>query len=161
MGGKKINLVGKRFGMLAVIDFSDVSLDNHHTSFVCRCDCGNKTVVRGDSLRRGDTTSCGCLLSLGNGTTHGLHKSRTYSSWNAMMNRCTNPDHDKFRYWGGRGITVCERWYKFVNFYEDMGERPVGKTLDRINPDGNYEPGNCRWATPLQQRHNRSQRSSA
>jgi hypothetical protein len=75
-----------------------------------------------------------------------------------MLSRCTNPKATKYRLWGGRGITVCERWYMFENFLADMGERPEGKSLDRKDPDGNYEPGNCRWATAVEQRHNRSTR---
>jgi hypothetical protein len=88
-------------------------------------------------------------------TRHGLAGSPTYSSWAAMKQRCLNQNHPKYRNWGGRGIAVCDRWLKFENFLADMGERPVGKTLDRINNDGDYEPGNCRWATPAQQVANR------
>ncbi len=81
----------------------------------------------------------------------------TFSSWSHMRDRCKNPNHPKFHHYGGRGIKVCDRWQSFENFYADMGERPAGRTLDRYpNPDGNYEPSNCRWATTLEQRHNRS-----
>jgi hypothetical protein len=76
-----------------------------------------------------------------------------------MIQRCTSPDHKSYAQYGGRGITICDRWRNdFLDFLADVGERPAGTTLDRIDPDGNYEPGNCRWATPLQQRHNRSER---
>lgn len=81
--------------------------------------------------------------------------SRTYRSWNSMIARCTNPKNNRYEYYGARGITVCERWRVFANFLEDMGERPDSKTLDRINLHGNYEPGNCRWATDMEQAANR------
>lgn len=81
--------------------------------------------------------------------------SPTYSSWRAMLARCRQPNNNRFQYYGARGIQVCERWLSFENFLEDMGERPAGLSIDRIDVDGNYEPGNCRWATPLEQRHGR------
>lgn len=85
---------------------------------------------------------------------HGMVGTRTHKTWTSMKGRCRNPNDAMWKYYGARGITVCARWLKFENFYADMGERPEGKTLDRIDVNGHYEPGNCRWATPLEQRHN-------
>lgn len=87
--------------------------------------------------------------------THGMYKTPTYNSWNNMVQRCTNPNRDEYAYYGGRGITVCERWLKFENFLADMGERPEGLSLDRIDSNGNYEPGNCRWVDSATQATNR------
>lgn len=86
---------------------------------------------------------------------HGLYKTRTHSSWVNMMTRCTNEKNEHFKYYGARGITVCEQWRTFAGFVADMGERPAGMTLDRIDNEGNYEPGNCRWATQTSQCRNR------
>jgi hypothetical protein len=136
--------------------------------FHCSCSCGKTVVVAGFNLRSGNTRSCGCLHHgqahpsgwvnhgrLIHGHTRGGN-SPTYRSWSGIVQRCTNQGHNRWHRYGGRGITVCERWRDFENFLADMGERPPGKSIDRIDPDGDYEPGNCRWATPKEQRANQS-----
>lgn len=95
------------------------------------------------------------MALLGKNITHGMRRSRTYNSWISMKTRCNNPNALKYPHYGGRGIKVCEQWQSFEAFYADMGERPEGLTLDRINNDGNYEPSNCRWATASEQNFNR------
>jgi hypothetical protein len=96
------------------------------------------------------------ISSGGHGHSSGGYQSRTYRIWTGMRQRCLNPNTNGWEHYGGRGIEVCERWAKFEHFLEDMGEAPDGLSLDRINPDGNYEPGNCRWATAKVQANNKS-----
>lgn len=123
------------------------------TYWKCRCACGCIKAVFGYSLTSGKSKSCGCLRP--NQTTHGMYKTREYNSWNAMIQRCTNPNNPEYPEYGGRGISICKRWFKFENFYLDMGERPANKTLDRKNSNGNYSKRNCRWATITEQNNNR------
>lgn len=114
---------------------------------LCECGCGQpatKRFVSGHNAR----VSHGMR-------SHGMHKTRTYGIWHGMIDRCANRNNKSWRLYGGRGISVCERWLKFENFLADMGERPNGLSLDRRDPDGNYEPGNCRWATQEQQSNNK------
>lgn len=125
--------------------------------FLCQCDCGTQRDVRATALRKGYSKSCGCSLR-SHGHCASNKPTATYRSWAAMLTRATNPNSQYWSHYGGRGITVCERWQSFENFLADMGERSEGMTLDRINPDGNYEPGNCRWATHAEQVHNQRAR---
>jgi len=123
----------------------------------CKCDCGNPVHVSLYDLKRGHTSSCGCFRSekiKAKMSTHGLSRTPTHNSWRGMIARCNDPKHDYYRLYGGRGISVCERWLQFDNFYFDMGEKPEGASLDRINNNGNYEPSNCRWATKKEQARN-------
>lgn len=149
---------GQRFGSLVVTEREETDRNNN-ARWRCRCDCGSETVVYLNALRQGRVKSCGCAprgMKPRHGHTVGRKRSPTYESWRSMHTRCLNPSHIAFAYYGGRGITICEEWlHDFGAFLADMGERPEGTTLDRIDPDGNYEPDNCRWATPKVQIMNR------
>jgi hypothetical protein len=145
-----------RFGMLVT---KTATLDR---KWICICDCGNWTIVQIGNLFTGNTKSCGCLRKtwgMVNNITHGHSAggkpSRTYRSWCEMIARCSSPHRKDWLNYGGRGITVCERWSDFANFLEDMGERPDGKTLNRVDNNVGYEPGNCAWATWFEQNQNR------
>lgn len=124
-----------------------------HAYWRCRCICGNEKVVRGSHLTSGNCLSCGCVRRSRNNRT--VTNPREYSTWRNMLGRCEDPKHVKYPLYGARGIKVCMAWHDFERFLADMGPRPAGTTIDRIDPDGHYQPGNCRWATTLQQRHNR------
>ena len=143
------DLAGKKFGRLTVISKEGTR------RWLCQCDCGNTTICHGASLKNGNTKSCGCFRREQRSTLNGMSHTPTYNSWRCMIYRCTNPKDAKWEYYGGRGVSVCDRWLNYENFLSDMGERPEGKTIDRINPDGNYEPGNCRWLEKQKQNGNR------
>lgn len=152
----KTDLTGQRFGKLVAI--KTVGYDNQRNiMWECICDCGKTTTTRASGLRFGNPQSCGCLKA-NNSMTHGLSRHPLYSTWQGMKERCYNIKNIKYHLYGGRGIIVCERWlHSFETFYADMGDKPTKKhSLDRFpNTNGNYEPGNCRWATVGQQNRNK------
>lgn len=163
-------MTGQRFGRLTVIKYAYTAVYSgagRAAHWRCVCDCGRKTTVARGNLLNGSVVSCGCKqredrIKQGKANRrhgHANRGSRIYQSWFTMRARCNNPNHPYFRRYGGRGIKVCKRWDRFENFLADMGPRPKGKSLDRWpDPDGDYKPSNCRWATPLQQTHNRSKK---
>lgn len=146
-----IDLTGKTYGNFHVIGLSKKKYKNYN-HWYCQCLlCGNLKCYRADIIRSRKPKGCGCLT----GENHKKTGTKTYKTWQCLKERCHNPNSTQYPLYGARGIKVCDRWRNsFYAFFEDMGERPKGKTIDRINGDGNYEPGNCRWATSLEQAHN-------
>lgn len=150
-----------RFGRLTFICEGEPYISKHKPvrRARVRCDCGIVKDIRVGNLVGGTAISCGCYsieLSTNRLTKHDAYYTPEYSSWSSMVRRCTSPRATSWPRYGGRGIRVCDRWLEsFENFYADMGVRPEGTSIDRINPNGNYEPSNCRWATNKQQRNNR------
>lgn len=152
------NIVGQRFGRLLVDSFSHTD-ERRRAQWNCICDCGGKTVVAGISLRCNHTMSCGCLQDERQkygAITHGYTNTPVWRAWRAMKHRCKGKNFDRYMNYAGRGISYCDRWKSFENFLADMGEPPLGFTLERIDVNGNYEPSNCKWITADAQYSNKT-----
>ena len=149
-------MIGRTFGKWKVLEYVDTK--NKLQRYSCRCKCGTINIIYGSDLRVKKTTQCTSCHNKSNAlinTKHGFWDTSTYRTWCAMLQRCNNPNCATYKYYGARGIKVCERWELFENFLKDMGLRPDKLTIDRIDNDGNYEPGNCRWVTHKENCNNR------
>lgn len=161
---RRTHLAGRRFGRLTAIEPSDVRIGvRQRTSWLCRCDCGTTLIVETGRLTSGNTRSCGCLAKEVQATLHLKHggarkgsKTRLYRIWMNMHQRCYDPNFTAAHRWGGRGIKVCEEWHDFATFraWARANGYADDLSIDRIDNDGDYEPSNCRWATPTQQARN-------
>ena len=155
--GILVDVRGVRFGRLVVVDRLPAEKARSKVRWLCRCDCGMTSVTTVDQLQSGQTQSCGCLHREGlakRNRIHGHGKPGAYGVWANMLQRCGNPNATGFTRYGGRGIKVCDRWTKFADFYADMGDRPVGSSIERIDNEIGYCIENCKWATTGEQARN-------
>lgn len=157
---KFIDLTGKKFGRWTVLERGENG-KNGYARWITKCECGNYSLVRTSDLKNNNSQSCGCLkkeLCKKQHTTHGMINTRTYHIWEGIKTRCKNSKFIYFKYYGGRGIRYCKRWENFKNFFEDMGECPLDKQIDRIDNNKGYFKENCRWVTS--QENNRNKRNN-
>jgi hypothetical protein len=167
MAGRYTDLTGKIYGRLTPIEClgKNPQKKSNSVEWKCICECGNKCVVRATSLLQQHTTSCGCYMREKNGilvsernTTHGQSSTRVYAIWEGMLKRCFNPKSQAYKNYGGRGISVCDKWLSFEGFYNDMGDVPDGLSLERVDVNGDYSPDNCKWADTSEQAYNQRRR---
>lgn len=155
---------GDKFGRLTVGRHAGKVGACPRPGWWCACECGSMVAIQQRRLVSGHTKSCGCIQREGNATKHGHRRraatSTTYISWQSMVQRCIDPDHSNYPAYGGAGITVCDDWLEFESFLRDMGERPSGTSIDRIDGTAGYRPGNCRWSSAVEQANNKYTRKT-